>query len=271
MSPGCLNHTAYKGITFEAVLAQRPNMIDLYLNGPRVMLGESTTCCGKLPLDLSSTPSEVHGGMQFYPVATIVRKPGDFGEQVGYKRNQVNRSLTMAWRAGWEVYQLVDPEGAVYTMQSFSRKIDYNLAYADLAGLGSQLDMPTGWSYRVVTLDEDLAHTAVVATVLMDDLANAYTRTQEPAVAPVACGEIKRAYKAQHCCGNPNNLFALPSSRRLSATADRDDRHSLLDSIKRKLSDAHTKAGSAKAMQLASKIMRVLEPYLGTRTLQTVA
>ena len=123
---------------------------------------------------------KVHGGMLFYKMASIV----DDDDQGAYHPRFVNRSITMTWDAGWEVYQLIDPLGAVYTMQSFSKQIDYSLTFEDLAGLGSRLKLPAGWQYRNITLEHELNNTAVLATVLVDDLLNAYTRTQEAPTSP---------------------------------------------------------------------------------------
>ena len=44
MHPGCTDHESYKAITTEHVLAQRPNTIDVFHNGPRVMLSSTEEC-----------------------------------------------------------------------------------------------------------------------------------------------------------------------------------------------------------------------------------
>ena len=138
-------------------------------------------------MDFHLMPTEEYGGMEFVAMATLNAPHGNGDTLTDYYTTIfVNRSITMAWDAGWEVYQLIDPLGAVYTMQSFSLAIDYNLTFSDLAELGSRLELPAGWSFRAVTLEEKLSHTAQLAPVLVDDLTNAYTRTHDapPTASP---------------------------------------------------------------------------------------
>jgi hypothetical protein len=52
---------------------------------------------------------------------------------------------------------LVTPEGEVYTMFSLSLKVDPNNTIENLPTRAKRLTLPTGWTYRVRTLDNDLA------------------------------------------------------------------------------------------------------------------
>ena len=73
------------------------------------------------------------------------------------------------------MHELIDTEGNVYTMQSFSRIVDEALSYEDLETLGDRLSLPDGWRYRVRMLEEDLDVQAIgTATVLQDELQNTY-------------------------------------------------------------------------------------------------
>ena len=75
--------------------------------------------------------------------------------QTGYTPITVNRDNTWRFEAGNRVHELIDTEGNVYTMQSFSRIVDEALSYEDLETLGDRLSLPDGWRYRVRMLEED--------------------------------------------------------------------------------------------------------------------
>jgi len=92
----------------------------------------------------------------------------------------VMRDTTVVFAAGNMVYELVDPSGHVYDMQSYSVQHTPQTE-ASLATLGSRLTLPTGWSYRARTLSADLSITAIggVATVIQDDFQNSYQLSQQ--------------------------------------------------------------------------------------------
>lgn len=57
----------------------------------------------------------------------------------------------LVWKAGRPSYQLVDPDGHVYVLQG------HKIPLEELAALGEKFrEMPDGWKYRVVVLDNDL-------------------------------------------------------------------------------------------------------------------
>lgn len=98
-----------------------------------------------------------------------------------YVASAVSRSTIFTFDAGSEVYELTDPAGVKYVMQSWSQQVDPTLTEADLAGLGARLTLPTGWTFtsrtltaplQVVTLDEP-------ARVLQDDFRNSYSMETE--------------------------------------------------------------------------------------------
>lgn len=75
------------------------------------------------------------------------------------------------------MHELVNPDGLAYVMQAYCVGVDPSLAEADLPGLGERLALPDGWTFRTRTLDEELIvdTTAIIATVLQDELENTYT------------------------------------------------------------------------------------------------
>jgi hypothetical protein len=92
-----------------------------------------------------------------------------------YVIHAIMRDTTYVFQAGKMVYELVDPVGRVFDMQSFSLA-QGDLTEAELSGLGGKLSLPAGWAFRARRLAQDLEVTAVqgVATIVRDDLANTY-------------------------------------------------------------------------------------------------
>jgi hypothetical protein len=87
----------------------------------------------------------------------------------------VRRDTVFEYWAGSEIYELTSPDGAVYTMISYSQIIDPELQESDLPQLGGRLELPDGWSYAARTLDENLEMRAEgVTTVLSDNLECTY-------------------------------------------------------------------------------------------------
>jgi hypothetical protein len=95
-----------------------------------------------------------------------------------YTVHHVNRATTFIWNEGQTVYELHGPDRSVWVMQSWSEQIDPTLARAQLATLGTKLELPAGWSYRVRQLAKPLKLTTVrtAAEVMQDNLDNTYSR-----------------------------------------------------------------------------------------------
>ena len=79
------------------------------------------------------------------------------GKEVPYKVLVSKRTNTFYFNAGEQVHELVTPEGAVYTMFSLSLRVDPKNTIENLPTLGKRLTLPKGWTYRVRTLEKDLA------------------------------------------------------------------------------------------------------------------
>jgi len=94
-----------------------------------------------------------------------------------YSVNTVDRKAVFTFDAGRPVFELVDPDGQRWVMQTWSQTIDKNLALDDLPGLASRLHLPQGWSYQTRTLSSPLRvdTTTRDAHVTQDDLANSYS------------------------------------------------------------------------------------------------
>ncbi len=92
-----------------------------------------------------------------------------------YHRHEIDLKNTFTYEAGKPVYELIDPKGRVYVMQS------YSLAKAkqterSLSKLGSRLHLPKGWRFKTGVLSQKAQLKTVdnKAVVLHDDLMNRY-------------------------------------------------------------------------------------------------
>ena len=147
------------------------------LNGPRYWLMNS--------IAKVRTGAEVvtsFGGMAMIEEATVVLGPGVAAASVPFTPHTVSRQAAFTFAAGRQVYELVDPTGATWVMQTYSQEKDPTLTLADLPDLAARLTLPSGWEYRVRTLTRPL----VVATadrpaqVLQDNLQNSYSEETSP-------------------------------------------------------------------------------------------
>jgi hypothetical protein len=91
-----------------------------------------------------------------------------------YIANQVDRRAVFVFDAGREIYELIDPEGRRWVMQTYSQTVDRNLSLGDLARLAGRLQLPNGWRYEARIPTEPLRVDTVTRRpqVTQDDLAN---------------------------------------------------------------------------------------------------
>lgn len=91
--------------------------------------------------------------------------------------NAVSRHTVFVFNAGEEVYELIDPHGKRWVMQTWSQVADPNLKREDLLGLAGRLDLPDGWSYQPRVLADELRvdTRTQAAQVLQDNLTNSYS------------------------------------------------------------------------------------------------
>jgi len=142
------------------------------LNGPRFWLMDSIH-----KVRSHAEVVKTFGGMAMILEATVDIGPSIAAAQVPYTTHAVSRQAAFTFASGRQVYELVDPSGKTWIMQTWSQIKDPTLSEADLATLASRLTLPTGWTYRVRTLHVPL----VVATadrtahVLQDNLENSYS------------------------------------------------------------------------------------------------
>jgi hypothetical protein len=160
----------------DAKLADQFGALRIVRNGPRHFIMDRLATA-----DLTGDAVDMQG-LAMRRVATMdVPLLALVERRAAYTEHTINRTNNWVFLAGRPVFELVDPGGRVYVMQAYAQIIDPKLSYDDLAGLGSRLTMPPGWSYRARVLDQDLVASASgEATIIQDDLQNTYQRLPGP-------------------------------------------------------------------------------------------
>jgi hypothetical protein len=86
-----------------------------------------------------------------------------------------------------------------------------------------------------------------------------------PAPSPYTCGDVKKLYKDNSCCGNPSEDFVFPSERRLSPAqaGGNGDKGIALSSMRRALQQMKDSGSHKEIKQFSSQIWKLIEPYNG--------
>jgi hypothetical protein len=123
----------------------------------------------------ATAPVTVFGTLEMFLGATVDLGAG-LPSTTPYTQRPVARDTVFYFDAGTEVYELTDPDGAVYVMQSYSQKLDPTLSADQLAELGGRLKLPAGWTFSSRVLDAELEVRDVdgIAVVVQDDFENTY-------------------------------------------------------------------------------------------------
>ncbi len=143
------------------------------LNGPRYW-----TLDGLRAFKSSiNTPLVTIGGIKFKKRADIETYIWEGTVGKSYTPNVVKRTTIWIYKPYTRIYELVDPHGNIYVMQSYSQIADPNLQMSDLVNLGSRLKLPEGWKYQTRILTKQLNLKAEgIAYVVSDELFNSYQR-----------------------------------------------------------------------------------------------
>lgn len=165
----------WQDITVDKV-TQAYDAVSATLNGPRHWVLDGISA--PTGTDSASNESYFFGGIQFGSRGTLQEKGKDAKDaSEPYVVKEVTRHTTWQYDAGQPVWELTDPDGNVYTMQSYSQIVDPDLHYDDLPILGTKLTLPEGWTYSSRVLDAPFGNVADgTAYVVQDDLANSYMR-----------------------------------------------------------------------------------------------
>jgi len=155
-------------------LSQQLDAIQVKLNGPRYWVmnraeGGGDTVSGKV-VDF--------GGIQMRQLATLNLKLWQINTgDKPYEEMTVQRSTVFVYSKGTTVYELINPKGDVYLMQSYAQIVDPNMNLQKLDQLGVRLKLPKGWSYRTRVLSQELRLKANgKAHIIQDDFQNTYQK-----------------------------------------------------------------------------------------------
>ena len=149
----------------------------ILFNGPRRLIANSvsvTAWDGGKEREIAAIPFRVLGLFQTPDLSKTVS-----GNLPAYKVLVSKRSSSMTFNAGETVYELITPEGSVYTQFSLSLKIDPNNTIENLPTLGKRLTLPEGWQFRSRKLDKEMVLTATADsnppnTIVLDQLEGNY-------------------------------------------------------------------------------------------------
>jgi hypothetical protein len=152
-----------------AAIAKENDAQMALLNGPRYWLMSGIEKVTQGPPE-----TKTFGGIEMIRQATVALSSMN---PAPYSDNRVSRNAAFTFDAGRPVFELVDPDGQHWVMQTWSQVVDPSLSLDDLAGLASRLKLPTGWTYQSRTLTSPLRvdTTTEAAHVTQDDLANSYS------------------------------------------------------------------------------------------------
>ena len=150
-------------------IAKDNGAVAALLNGPRYWLMSGIEKHASGPQETKS-----FGGIDMIHQAVVQLSSMN---PAPYSVNKVDRKVIFTFDAGRPVFELVNPDGGHWVMQTWSQTIDKNLTLDDLPGLANRLHLPEGWSYQTRTLSSPLRidTTTRDAHVTQDDLANSYS------------------------------------------------------------------------------------------------
>lgn len=143
------------------------NATSATINGPRHWVLDTLTATGGVT---KSGDTLTVNGIEFGLVGQLQIPVGQ--PTIGsdpYVVNTVQRDTIYVFKKGLQVFELTDPDGNVYVMQSYSQQVDPSLSFAKLPDIGPTNQLPEGWSYAARRLTEDLTLTASGTTQIVND------------------------------------------------------------------------------------------------------
>lgn len=145
----------------------------VHLNGPRYWVID-----GIKNSQLKSPNTKTIGGLPMHEAATLNMSFSDLLHAgAPYSQHKVARDTTWVYNKGKPVYELIDPQGNVFVMQSYSiEKVPQT--QQSLAQLGSKLKLPSKWQFKTGVLKQSDTVQAVnnIAVVVQDEFLNTYQK-----------------------------------------------------------------------------------------------
>lgn len=144
----------------------------VHLNGPRywVIDGfENTT--------LINPTVKIIDGIEMREAGVLHLSLKDLFENKPYHPLEVDRQTTWIYQSGKPVFELIDPNGQVFVMQSYSVQ-KYSQNITSLAELESKLSLPKGWHFKTGIPNQANTIQAIdnKAIVIQDNFLNTYQK-----------------------------------------------------------------------------------------------
>src|SRR3990167_547662 len=145
----------------------------VHLNGPRYWVIDGfkhTSLIHSTPKTLGGLAMRETGVLHLTAYDLLRAKSG-----AHYQQWKVERETTWIYEPGKPIYELIDPEGNVFVMQSYSIE-KYPQTEDSLASLATNLKLPVGWQFKTGNIKKrEALHTINhVAIVVQDDFLNTY-------------------------------------------------------------------------------------------------
>lgn len=164
---------AFEALDATAIAAEQGALTTI-MNGPRFFVVDWTSNNASL---VNTEDTVFFGDIEMRLLTTAQLAFSEISEEAtAYQVNEVARSNVWHYVAGRRVYELTDPDGIQFIMQSYTQAVDPNQQLDDLASLDERLELPTGWSFDTRIITNSLAGptTNGVAQVVTDNLGNTY-------------------------------------------------------------------------------------------------
>lgn len=144
----------------------------VYLNGPRFWVVDGFNRSKSV-----TTPKTINGITMHNGGMLDIKLSSVFKAKSPYYKHEIKRQTSWLYEPGKPVYELIDPNGEVFVMQSYSIKKSHQTAHT-LAQLGSKLKLPKGWVFKTGTLNQPESLKAInnISIIVQDDLDNTYQK-----------------------------------------------------------------------------------------------
>ncbi|WP_457606289.1 hypothetical protein, partial [Legionella pneumophila] len=144
----------------------------VHLNGPRYWVIDgfkNTSLINPAIKTISGIPMREAGILHLSLIDLFKNKP--------YQSHIVDRKTTWIYQEGKPVFELIDPTGQVFVMQSYSVQ-KYPQIMDNLKQLGDKLQLPKGWKFKTGVLNKLETIEAVnnKAVVVQDNFLNTYQK-----------------------------------------------------------------------------------------------
>lgn len=144
----------------------------VHLNGPRYWVIDgfkNTSLINPAIKTISGIPMREAGILHLSLMDLFKNKP--------YQSHVVDRKTTWVYQADKPVFELIDPNGQVFVMQSYSVQ-KYPQTMDNLKQLGDKLQLPKGWKFKTGVLNKLETIEAVnnKAVVVQDNFLNTYQK-----------------------------------------------------------------------------------------------